>query len=102
MDSIETWSNRHSQIHEMDAIQTAQVLDRQNSNSKDKTDNLGAAEALGELAQSACNPNIRYEDQADYIEGGFGWAIVFCGSLVVTGGFQSGSEPWGNSSQARS
>jgi len=84
MASIEPRPSQQPQTHEMDPIQTTLELDRPTSNPKDNTGHLGAAEALGELAQSVGNPNIRYEDQADYIEGGFGWAIVVCKSVEST------------------
>jgi hypothetical protein len=96
MTSIEPRSGWQPQTYEMEPVQSTAV-DRQISNSKNKIDHLGTAETLGELAQSVGNPNIRYEDQAHYIEGGFGWAIVFCGSLVKTCGFWLGFEPRGNS-----
>jgi hypothetical protein len=66
------------QVYEMEPISAPRTVKRTMSNSEVKTDQPGTAGSLGELAQIASNPNVRYEDQADYIEGGFGWAIVLC------------------------
>jgi hypothetical protein len=63
--------------NETGSMEPSHDLERRPSQSKVST-YPPADKSLEDPQQLVINPNVRYEDQSQYVEGGFGWIIVLC------------------------